>query len=60
MYEIETIDKFDAWLGSIKDGKTQKVIVKRIRNMSLGKVRSLGDGFRYKRRLCGLKEVRNA
>jgi putative addiction module killer protein len=48
MYEIETIDEFDAWLGSINDGKTQKVIVKRIRTMSLGtlgKIRPLGGGL---------------
>jgi len=48
MYEIETTGEFDTWLGSISDGKTQKVIVKRIRTMStgtLGKVRSLDDGL---------------
>ena len=48
MYEIETTEEFDDWLGSISDGKTQKVIVKRIRNMSLGtlgKVRSLNSGL---------------
>jgi putative addiction module killer protein len=60
MYGIKTTERFDAWLGGIRDGKTQKVIVKRIRTMSLGtlgKVRSLdsdlfeakidyGPGFR--------------
>ena len=48
MYEIETTEEFDAWLGAINDGKTQKVIVKRIRTMSqgsLGKVRSLDKGL---------------
>jgi putative addiction module killer protein len=48
MYEIETTDEFDTWLGGIKDGKTQKVIVKRIRTMSLGtlgKTRPLDDGL---------------
>jgi putative addiction module killer protein len=48
MYEIETTEEFDAWLGGISDGKTQKVIVKRIRTMSLGtlgKVRSLDSGL---------------
>ena len=48
MYEIETTEKFDIWLAGIKDGKTQKVIVKRIRTMSLGtlgKVRSLDNGL---------------
>ena len=48
MYEIETTREFDAWLGGIRDGKTQKVIVKRIRTMSLGtlgKVRSLTGGL---------------
>jgi putative addiction module killer protein len=48
MYEIETTEEFDAWLNGISDGKTQKVIVKRIRTMSLGtlgKVRSLGGGL---------------
>ena len=48
MYEIETTDEFDAWLGGISDGKAQKVIVKRIRTMSLGnlgKTRPLGGGL---------------
>jgi putative addiction module killer protein len=48
MYEIETTEEFDNWLGGIRDGKTQKVIVKRIRTMSLGtlgKVRSLDNGL---------------
>ena len=48
MYEIETTGEFDAWLGGISDGKTQKVIVKRIRTMSLGtlgKIRSLDGGL---------------
>jgi putative addiction module killer protein len=36
MYDIETTGEFDAWLGGIQDSKTQKVIVKRIRSMSLG------------------------
>jgi putative addiction module killer protein len=48
MYDIETTEEFDIWLGGIRDGKTQKVIVKRIRIMSLGtlgKVRSLDNGL---------------
>jgi len=48
MYDIETTNEFDHWLANIKDGKTQKVIIKRIRNMSLGtlgKVRSLNEGL---------------
>ena len=48
MYDIETTAEFDAWLAGIKDGKTQKVIVKRIRTMStgtLGLVRSLDNGL---------------
>ena len=48
MYEIETTGDFDAWLDGISDGKTQKVIVKRIRTMSLGtlgKIRSLENGL---------------
>ena len=48
MYEIETTEEFDTWLGGISDGKTQKVIVKRIRTMSLGtlgKIRSLNGGL---------------
>jgi len=48
MYEIETTGEFDAWLNGISDGKTQKVIVKRIRTMSLGtlgKVRPLDNGL---------------
>ena len=48
MYRIETTEEFDNWLGGIRDNKTQKVIVKRIRTMSfgtLGKVRSLDNGL---------------
>jgi len=48
MYEIETIDEFDNWLANLRDGKAQKVIVKRIRVMSLGTlgdVRGLGGGL---------------
>jgi len=48
MYEIETIEEFDTWLSGIKDGKTQKAIVKRIRTMSLGtlgKTRHLGGSL---------------
>jgi putative addiction module killer protein len=48
MYDIETTEEFDVWLGGISDGKTQKVIVKRIRTMSLGtlgKIRSLDGGL---------------
>ena len=48
MYDIEMTNDFSDWLANIKDGKTQKVIVKRIRVMStgtLGKVRSLDNGL---------------
>ena len=48
MYGIETTEEFDNWLGSIRDGKTQKIIVKRIRTMglgTLGKVRSLENSL---------------
>ena len=48
MYDIETTVEFDTWLGDISDNKTQMVIVKRIRTMSLGtlgKVRSLDNGL---------------
>jgi putative addiction module killer protein len=48
MYDIETTEKFDSWLQGIQDGKTQKVIVKRIRSMSLGSLgetRSLNAGL---------------
>ena len=48
MYRIETTEEFENWLGGIRDNKTQKVIVKRIRTMSfgtLGKVRSLDNGL---------------
>jgi putative addiction module killer protein len=40
MYDIETSEEFDNWLGSIRDGKTRMIIIKRIRSMSLG---SLGE-----------------
>jgi len=48
VYDIETTEEFDSWLGNIRDSVTQKVIVKRIRTMSLGtlgKVRSLGNSL---------------
>jgi putative addiction module killer protein len=48
MYEIETTGEFDNWLNSIQDSKTQKVIIKRIRSMSLGtlgETRSLENGL---------------
>jgi putative addiction module killer protein len=48
MYDIETTEEFDKWLGNIKDSKTQKVIVKRIRTMTLGssgETRSLEGGL---------------
>jgi putative addiction module killer protein len=48
MYEIETTEEFDNWLENIRDGKTQKVIVKRIRTMSLGllgEIRPLAKGL---------------
>jgi putative addiction module killer protein len=48
MYKIETTEEFDSWLDNISDGKTQKIIVKRIRIMSLGtlgKVRPLKNGL---------------
>jgi len=48
MYYIETTGEFDDWLNGFKDSKTQKVIIKRIRNMSLGtlgKVRPLEGGL---------------
>ena len=40
MYNIEITEEFDDWLKSVPDGITQKVILKRIRTMSLG---TLGD-----------------
>lgn len=48
MYEIETTEEFDTWLDGISDGKTQKVIIKRIRTMSLGtlgKIKPLDGGL---------------
>jgi len=48
MYEVEMTEEFDNWLENLGDGVTQKVILKRIRTMSLGTlgdVRSLGDGL---------------
>ena len=48
MYDIETTEEFENWLESLSDGVTQKVILKRIRTMSLGTlgdVHSLDDGL---------------
>jgi putative addiction module killer protein len=40
MFIIKITDEFDNWFGSIRDGNTRMIIVKRIRSMSLG---SLGE-----------------
>ena len=48
MYEVVLTDDFSNWLDSIKDSKTQKAVVKRIRTISLGTfgdVRSLDNGL---------------
>jgi putative addiction module killer protein len=48
MYDIETTEEFDNWLQGLREGKAQKVIVKRIRSMSLGSLgqtRTLGNGL---------------
>ena len=48
MYSIETTEEFDKWLTNLRDGLTQKVILKRIRTMSLGTlgdIHSLNDGL---------------
>ena len=48
MYNIETTEEFDNWLESLSDGITQKVIIKRLRTMSLGTlgdIHSLNDGL---------------
>jgi putative addiction module killer protein len=44
---VETTRDFDLWLGNMRDGKTQKIIVKRVRMMelgNLGKTRSVAGG----------------
>jgi putative addiction module killer protein len=48
VYDIETTEEFDTWLRSIRDNKTQKIIVKRIRSLSFGlpgETRSLANGL---------------
>ena len=48
MYKLETTEAFDTWIGSIRDGKTRMLIVKRIDVMasgSLGETRSLGNSL---------------
>ena len=48
MYEIELTEEFSDWLEKLSDSKTQKIIIKRIRTMSLGTlgdVRSLNEGL---------------
>ena len=36
MYEIELSEEFSDWLDYLQDSKAQKIIIKRIRNISLG------------------------
>ena len=46
VYDIETTEEFDYWLKNIRDSKTQKIIIKRVRMMSLGllgETRPLGN-----------------
>ena len=48
MYEIELTEDFSNWLDKLKDSKAQKIVVKRIRTISLGTfgdVRSLENGL---------------
>ena len=48
MYDVETTGEFDAWLESIRNGKTRIVIAKRIDVMpsgSIGETRSLAIAF---------------
>ena len=48
MYEIEMTEEFVNWLNGLQDSKTQKIVVKRIRTISLGTfgdVRSLDNGL---------------
>jgi putative addiction module killer protein len=48
IYKIELSEEFESWLDGISDSKTQKVIVKRIRTMSLGslgRIKSLDNGL---------------
>ena len=40
MYDIELTEEFSHWLDNLRDDKARKIIVKRIRTMSLG---TLGD-----------------
>ena len=48
MYNVELTDEFDSWLNNLEDSKAQKIVVKRIRKISLGTfgdVRSLKKGL---------------
>lgn len=47
MFTIKCTDEFDGWLSGIRDGMTQRRLVKRLRKVSLGNlgdVEPVGDG----------------
>ena len=47
MFSIKRIDEFNDWLNGIRDGLTQRRLVKRLRKVTLGNlgdVTSVGDG----------------
>jgi len=47
MFSIKRTDEFNGWLSSIRDGLTQRRLVKRLRKVSLGNlgdVAPVGDG----------------
>ena len=48
MYDVELTEEFDNWFDNLQDSKAQKIIIKRIRTISLGTfgdVLSLDNGL---------------
>ena len=56
MYQVETTEAFDQWLGSIKDSLTRKRLGMRLRKASLGNlgdVKPVGEGVWEMREFFG-------
>lgn len=56
MYQVETTEAFDLWLGGIKDSLTRRRLARRLEKAqagNLGDVKSVGDGVWEMREFFG-------